>query len=152
MTVRAEPIKRRVLFLCTGNSCRSQMAEAFLRNQAGDRFEVFSAGLHPRPVHPLAQQVMKEVGIDIDHQRSKSIDEIPQDKAIAFVITVCARAEKECPREFSPAAVRYSWPLVDPADAAGTHDEILDRFRQVRDEIRVRIRKWLREEVPPEWL
>lgn len=128
---------KRVLFLCTGNSCRSQMAEGLLRQFASDRVESLSAGAKPSGyVHPLAVVAMQELGIDISAQRSKHINEFlpPQGTPPDLIISVCSAAEKECPL-FPGAVARLHWPFDDPAHATGTEAEILDEFRRVRDEI-----------------
>lgn len=133
--------KRRVLFLCTGNSCRSQMAEGLLRNLAGDRFESLSAGAKPAGyVHPLSVQVMHESGIDISSQTSKSINDYlpPHGTPPDLIISVCGNAERECPL-FPGRVERWHWPFDDPAHATGTDAEKLSEFRRVRDEIRTRL-------------
>ncbi len=128
-------IKPTVLILCTGNSCRSHLAEGFLRAIGGDFLDVQSAGSKPAGyVHPLAIQVMKEVNIDILHHRSKPLTEF-LDIKIDTVITVCGNADQVCP-VFPGQMRRYHWPFRDPAHATGTIDEQLIIFRQVRDEIR----------------
>jgi len=136
--------KPRVLFLCTGNSARSQMAEAFLRKHAGDRFEVHSAGLEPKGIHPLTRQVMEEVGLPLDGQRSKSLDEYFMKVQIGYLITVCSNAETRCPT-MPGVGVRLYWPFEDPAAFEGTEEERLAKFRQVRDQIEARILAWLDE-------
>ncbi len=139
--------KPKVLFLCTGNSCRSQMGEGFLRDMAGDKFEVMSAGMDPSgEVHPLAVRVMDEVGIDISGQKPKDISQFLGDEEIAYVIIVCDKANKTCPL-FSPTLAdqnRIFWPFDDPAHAEGTDEEKLEFFRRVRDEIRAKITDWLK--------
>lgn len=126
----------RVLFLCTGNSCRSQMAEGILRAAAGDSLDVQSAGSKPAGyVHPLAIQVMKEIGIDISGHRSKPLDEFLQQK-IETVITVCGNADQACPM-FPGQVNRHHWGFEDPAKAEGTDEEKLAVFRRVRDEIKL---------------
>jgi arsenate reductase (thioredoxin) len=142
--------KRRVIFICTHNSARSQMAEAFLRKLGGDRFEAFSAGMQPSEVRPEAIQVMAEVGIDISHQRPKRIDPF-LGESFSWVITVCDRAREACP--VFPGAERAGhWQFDDPADASGTPEERLTVFRRVRDEIRDRMRLFIltgaREDLP----
>ncbi len=132
---------RRVLFLCTGNSCRSQMAEAWLCQLGGDRFVALSAGAKPAGyVHPLSIVAMQEVGIDISAQTSKHIrDFLPPDGTPPnLIISVCGNAEKECPN-FPGRVERWHWPFDDPAHATGTDDEKMLEFRRVRDEIRTRI-------------
>jgi arsenate reductase len=126
--------KTKVLFLCTHNSARSQMAEGLLRHLAGDRFEVMSAGTEATHVRPLAVRAMDEVGIDISGQESKTLDRYvgePSD----YVITVCEEANEACPF-FPGAAERLHWSLPDPAAAQGTEEERLEVFRSVRDLLR----------------
>ncbi len=138
--------KKRVLFLCTGNSCRSQMAEALLSEIAGDRFESLSAGLKPQPsVHPMAVQVMAEVGIDISHQVPKGVEEYLGKHAVFALIVVCDRAQKTCPRVWPglPQENRYFMPFDDPAAVTGAEDEQLAAFRRVRDEIRSALVDWV---------
>lgn len=144
--------KKRVLFLCTGNSARSQMAEAFLRQMAGDRFEAHSAGLSPRPIHPMTRRVMQEVGIDISGQRSKGLNELKLTGSILFLVILCAGAEEGCPDSFAPAATRLAWPFEDPSKATGSESARLKKFREARDAIRARLEAWLDQEVPREWL
>ena len=133
--------KERVLFLCTGNSCRSQMAEGLLRAMAGDRFEVASAGTHPSTVNPIAVRVMEEAGIYISDHWSKSVDEMAGQK-FDFAITVCDNAREACP--VFPASVRkLHWSFEDPAEATGTEEERLAVFRRVRDEIAGRVRHFV---------
>ena len=133
---------KRVLFLCTGNSCRSHMAEAFLRALGGDRFEVFSAGATPAGfVHPLAVQAMQELNIDISLHTSKSLDVFDGQK-FDSLITVCDNAREACPA-YAGAAQQLHWSFDDPAHATGTDDQKLPVFRRVRDEIRQRIQQFL---------
>lgn len=123
-----------VLILCTGNSCRSQLAEAFLRAEAGDLVEVASAGSAPAGfVHPLAVKVMEEVGLDLSGHRSKPLSEF-LDRPVHTVITVCGNADQACPM-FSGQVRRYHWGFDDPAKATGTSEEVLATFRRTRDEI-----------------
>ena len=136
----------RVLFLCTGNSARSQMAEAFLRKYAGDRFEAHSAGLEPRGVNPLTVQVMQEVGIDISGQSSKGVDTYLGKVLFQYLITVCDDAEKNCPTAWPGVNQRMHWSFEDPAAFEGTIDEKLNKFRQIRDKIEDRIQIWLVEQ------
>jgi arsenate reductase len=124
----------RVLFLCTGNSARSQMAEALLRERAGDRFEAFSAGLEPSAVNPMAVAAMAEVGVDISAQRSKNLTEYLGKQHFGYLVTVCDHAAANCPM-FPGVAHRLHWSLVDPAAVEGDHDERLATFRQVRDRL-----------------
>ena len=132
---------QRVLILCTGNSARSQMAEGILRAIAADRFEVFSAGTHPSIVNPLAIAAMRERGIDISHHRSKSLMEYIN-QPFDYVITVCDQAAEACPA-FPGPAERIHWSFPDPAAAAGTEEERLASFRQVRDDIEKHLRDWV---------
>jgi arsenate reductase len=127
--------KAHVLFLCTGNSARSQMAEALLRVEAGDRFETFSAGLEPTEVNPLAVKAMSEIGIDISGQRAKGIEEYLGRRHFGYLITVCDHAAANCPI-FPGVATRLHWSLVDPAAAVGSDAERLEVFRRVRDELK----------------
>jgi arsenate reductase len=136
----------RVLFLCTGNSARSQMAEAFLRKYAGDCFEAHSAGLEPRGVNPLTVQVMQEVGIDISGQSSKGVDTYLGKVLFQYLITVCDDAEKNCPTAWPGVNQRMHWSFEDPAAFEGTIDEKLNKFRQIRDKIEDRIQIWLVEQ------
>ena len=136
--------KVKVLFLCTGNSARSQMAEAFLRKHAGDRFEVFSAGLEPHGINPFARKVMEELGFDLSGQHSKDVEQFLGHDSFGYVITVCAHAESRCPI-FPGASIRLHWPFEDPAVFQGTAEQKLAKFREIRDQIRVRIQSWLRD-------
>ena len=124
---------KKVLFLCNGNSARSQMAEGILRHRRGNDYEAFSAGIKPTSVHPMTIKVMAEIGIDISSQRSKSIDEF-RDLDFDFVITVCDNAKEACPF-FPKGARRIHWSFIDPAEAKGTEDARLIVFRKVRDQI-----------------
>jgi arsenate reductase len=127
--------KPTLLVLCTGNSCRSHLAEGLLRAAAGDLFEVASAGSKPAGyVHPLAIDVMKEIGIDISGHRSKHLSEF-LDQNVETVITVCGNADQVCPI-FPGQVNRHHWPFDDPAHATGTEEEKLAVFRRVRNEIR----------------
>lgn len=134
-------MKNRVLFLCTGNSCRSQMAEGWLRHLAGERFEVLSAGTNPVGVNPQAVKVMQEVGIDISLQQSKHVAEF-QGQRLHYVITVCDHAQASCPTE-PRGDVRLHWSFDDPAHALGSVLERVQVFRRVRDEIGAQIQAWL---------
>lgn len=137
-------MKKRVLILCTGNSARSQMAEGLLREMAGDRYDVFSAGSKPSVVNPLAIEVMREIGIDISGQRSKHLNEYLK-QPFDYVITVCDEAAETCPL-FPGRAERIHWSFPDPAAAQGSHEERLDVFRRVRDAIAGHVRQWLAEQ------
>ena len=135
---------KKVLFLSSANSVRSQMAEGFVRTLAGDAFEAFSAGSAPRELHPLAVAAMAELGIDIAHQRPKSVQEFMGTARFEFLITVCDRDEKDCPM-FPGVGAREYWPFDDPAKVEGSPQERLAAFRDVRDEIEARVRRWLVE-------
>src|SRR3990172_11430354 len=127
----------KVMFLCTGNSCRSQMAEGFAREYGSELFEVHSAGLIASRVHPRAIAVMKEIGIDISNQRSKEIDPDLLRK-MDIVITLCGHAEESCPWT-PPEIKRLHWPIEDPVGTVGTEEKIMREFRRARDEIREKI-------------
>lgn len=132
---------KRVLFLCTGNSCRSQMAEGFLRQMGGEQFTALSAGSKPSGyVHPLAVTAMGELEIDISDLTSKSIEVFlpPEGTPPDLIVSVCSSAEKECPN-FPGAVERLHWPFDDPADAEGTDEEKMEVFRRVRDEIKAKL-------------
>ena len=136
--------RRRVLILCTGNSARSQMAEGLLRHDAGDGFEVFSAGTHPGRVRPEAIEVMREVGMDISGHRSKSVDEFVGQQ-FDYVITVCDNAREHCP-VFPTETRRIHWSFDDPAAAEGDEATRLAEFRRVRDLIRERLAVFISSE------
>lgn len=136
-------MKPNVLFLCTGNSCRSQMAEGWLRYFAGDRFEALSAGTNPVGMNPQAVEVMQEVGIDISHQHSKHVAEF-QGRRLHYVITVCDHAQASCPAE-PRGDLRLHWSFDDPAHSQGSVLERVQVFRRIRDEIGKQIQGWLRE-------
>jgi arsenate reductase len=131
----------RVLVLCTGNSARSQMAEGLLRHRGGTRYQVFSAGINPSIVNPLAIEAIREVGIDISHHHSKSVVEFA-DEEFDYIITVCDNANENCPI-FPGHAQRIHWSFDDPAMAEGSQKERLSVFRRVRDEIAARISEFL---------
>jgi len=135
-------MKRRVLFLCTGNSCRSQMAEGLVNHELGDRWQADSAGIDPAGyVHPLAVQVMSELGIDISGQRSKSVAEF-WGQEFDVVVTVCDEAAENCPVWLGKGRKAHIG-FQDPARATGSDEERLALFRQVRDEIRSRVLSFL---------
>jgi len=125
---------KKVLILCTGNSCRSQMAEGWLRYFAGDMVQVYSAGTHPEGVNPLAIHAMKTAGVDVSHHTSNNIDDY-MDINFDFVITVCDNAKERCPY-FPTTAKKQHHSLEDPANATGTDVEQLLVYRQVRDQIK----------------
>jgi len=127
-----------ILFLCTGNSCRSQMAEGFAR-QIGNGTRIFSAGSAPRQIHPLTARVMKEAGVDISKQRSKGLDAVPLDQ-VDLLITLGDEAKDSCGSLPSKADCAH-WPLVDPTATQGDHEQVLQAFRSARDEIRARVQE-----------
>jgi len=141
MTVPNQP-PLRVLFLCTHNSSRSQMAEGLLRAHGGPAFAVFSAGTQPRTVHPLARQVMHELGIDLSAQTAKGVDAFAAEPPIDLVVTVCHEAQELCP-VFPHARHQVHWGFPDPSRVAGSEDERLAAFRQVRDQIAAKIAQFL---------
>jgi arsenate reductase len=144
-TNTGQGVKRRVLFLCTTNSCRSQMAEGLLQESAGDKFEAYSAGAVVSSVHPMAERVMGEIGIDLSGQRSKSVKEYLTER-FDYVITVCGEhPEKLCPLFPGEAKQRLHWSFTDPAEAVGNEEERLAVFRQVRDKIKATVEKFVQE-------
>lgn len=141
--------KTRVLFLCTGNSARSQMAEVFLRYYAGDRFEAHSAGLEPKPINPLTLAVMEEIGFDLSEQRSKGVEVYLGKTHFEYLITVCDDADKNCPTVWPGVNQRLHWSFEDPAQFVGTEEQKLAKFRQIRDAIRERVKAWLTQQGIP---
>jgi len=137
-------MKQKILVLCTGNSCRSQIAEGYLRHLAGDTFDVFSAGLEPSVVNPKAIQVMQEDGVDISSHTSKDVEQFVGQK-FDFIITVCDNAKERCPF-FPGQAERIHWSFKDPADAVGSEEEVLDEFRNVRDQIKATLKQFIDEQ------
>jgi arsenate reductase len=140
-------MKPKVLFLCTGNTVRSQMAEGFMRKFAGDRYEVFSAGLHPGFINPLTIQVMEERGMDMSGHYSKGLEQFLGKVHFAYLITVCSRADEECPI-FPGMGQRLHWPFEDPAAFQGSPEEKLAKFRQVRDEIEAKVKEFVMSSLP----
>lgn len=141
---------KRILILCTGNSCRSQMAEGFLKS-LDPNLEVYSAGTNPASqVHPKAVQVMKEIGIDISGGFPKSVDRF-LDQSFDYVITVCDHAKETCPVFIGDVKEQLHFGFDDPAEATGTNKEILSEFRQVRDEIRNQFQQFYREKIKSEY-
>lgn len=139
--------KPRVLFLCTHNSARSQMAEAFLRAYGSDFFEAYSAGLEPEPIHPMTLRVMEEVGFDLltlGHH-PKGLDDFLLKQHVGYLITVCANAEARCP-VFPWVSVREYWGLEDPASFEGDLEARLAKFREIRDEMEDRVRTFIARE------
>ena len=138
--------KQRVLFLCTGNSARSQMAEAFLRKHGDDRFEAHSAGLEPKGLNPFTVKVMNEVGIDVSSQTSKGVETYLGKVLFQHLITVCDDADKNCPTVWPGVNNRMHWSFQDPAAFEGTDEEKLAKFRELRDLIEAKIINWLAEQ------
>ena len=138
--------KIRVLFICVHNSARSQMAEAFLNHLAGEEFEAESAGLQAGVLNPLAVQAMKEVGIDISRNKTKSVDEMVQaGSAFDYVITVCDETSvQRCPI-FPGAARRIHWSFEDPSGFQGSYQERLEKTRKIRDQIKRKVESWIKE-------
>ncbi len=134
-----------VLFVCTHNAARSQMAEALLRHKAGHRFDVASAGLEPTEVHPLTREVLGEVGLDPSGLHAKGTREFLGRRSVRYAIIVCRRDEEKCPRVFPFAIQTVYWPFDDPVTPQGSPELQLAKFRRVRDEIATRVGQWLRE-------
>jgi arsenate reductase len=121
------------------------MAEGLLRELAGRRVESHSAGLEPRPVHPVAVRVMDEIGIDISRQHSKSVTEYLGRMSFAWIIVVCGKAQRACPTVFPGIHNRLFWPFEDPAECEGTEQEKLEKFREVRDQIKQKLEEWIEQ-------
>ena len=138
--------KQKVLFLCTGNSARSQMAEAFLREYGDDMFEPHSAGLEPKEVNPLTVKVMEEIGIDISDQKSKGIETYLGKMLFQYLITVCDDADKNCPTVWPGVSTRLHWSFEDPARFEGNDAEKLSKFREVRDLMEGKVATWVAEQ------
>ncbi|PZD95930.1 arsenate reductase (thioredoxin) [Paenibacillus sambharensis] len=136
--------KKLVYFLCTGNSCRSQIADGFLNELGGDQYEVKSAGLEAHGLNPRAVQVMKEAGVDISGNSSDVINPELLNRA-DYVITLCGHADEHCPVITNKDVVKWHWGFDDPAKATGTEEEIMTQFRQVRDSIKSRIETFVKE-------
>jgi arsenate reductase (thioredoxin) len=139
--------KQKVLFLCTQNSARSQMAEGLLRHLAGDRFEAMSAGTEPTDeIHPCAVEAMSEVGIDISDQYPKDLKTYLGKEYFNYLVIVCARAEEKCPKTFPGVGTTFSWIFEDPRREEDIpYDYMLERFRVVRDQIEMRLWGWLEQ-------
>lgn len=133
-----------VYFLCTGNSCRSQIADGFLRALGDEKYEVRSAGLEAHGLNPKAVQVMKEAGVDISGHLSDVIDPELLNRA-TYVITLCGHADEHCPVISNKNVIKWHWGFDDPAKATGTEDEIMEQFRAVRDSIKARIELFLKK-------
>jgi arsenate reductase len=138
--------KMRVLFLCTGNSARSQMAEAFLRRYGNEHFEAYSAGLEPKGINPLTIQVMDEIGYDLSGHTSKGVKEFLGKVFIHDLITVCDNAEKNCPSTWPGVIKKMHWSFEDPAAFEGSEEEKLAKFHEIRDQIDQKVRAWVAEQ------
>jgi arsenate reductase len=137
------PSKPVVLFVCSHNSARSQMAEGWLRHLAGDRYDARSAGVDPGTLNPLAVRAMDEVGIDISGHRAEGVRQYLGHVPVAYLVIVCDKAARSCPRVWPGVRDRFFWPFDDPAAVEGTAEQKLEAFRQIRDEIRSAISAWL---------
>lgn len=134
--------KPKVIFLCIENRARSQMAEAFLRHFAGDRFEVYSAGFDPSPIHPAVHRVMEEESLDLSDHYPKSVYDFVSKVHFGYVITVCEKVETKCPI-FPGVGQRIFWPVEDPAAFEGSEEATLEKFREARDQLKTHILNWL---------
>ena len=139
------PKKEKIIFICTGNACRSQIAEGVMRKLAGDKFDVFSAGSHPSLVHPMSIKVMKEVGIDITTHTSDPISKFLS-KNINTVVTVCDNADKVCP-VFPGEVDRIHWSIEDPFKGWGLHSDDLVNFRKTREDLTERIKNLIKSKL-----
>ena len=138
--------KEKILFLCTGNSARSQMAEAFLRKYGGADFEAYSAGTEPKGIHPFTERVMEEVGVSLSSQHSKHVKEYMGKVHFGYLIIMCDDAEKNCPTVFPGVGQRLHWAFEDPSAFVGSEDGKVAKFREVRDQIDQQIKAWLAEQ------
>ena len=138
--------KAKVLFLCTGNSARSQMAEAFMRKHGGGQYDAYSAGTEPKSINPYTGRVMEEAGVSLSGQYSKHVKEYMGKIHFAYIITLCDEAEKSCPAIFPGMGQRLHWSFEDPGAIVGSDDEKLAKFREVRDRIERQIKEWLTEQ------
>ena len=134
--------KEKIIFICTGNACRSQIAEGVMRQLAGDKFDVFSAGSHPTLVHPMSIRVMKEIGIDITSHTSDPISNFLS-KNINIVVTVCDNADKVCP-VFPGKVERIHWSIKDPFKGWNSHPDDLVNFRKTREDLTARIKNLIK--------
>jgi arsenate reductase len=142
--------KQKVLFICIHNSARSQMAEAFLNRLCGEQFEAHSAGLEPGKLNPVVVQAMQEIGLDISRNATKAVfDMVKSGKTFAYVITVCDETSAErCPI-FPGITKRLHWSFPDPSAIQGTHDQKLERTREIRDAIKAKVEDWCADVCPP---
>ena len=138
--------KPKILFLCTSNSARSQMAEAFLRKYGEDKLEAYSAGLEPKAIHPYTEKVMTEIGIPLTGQYSKGFREYMGKVHFVYLITVCAEAEKNCPTTFPGFGQRLDWSFEDPAAFEGSEEQKIEKFREIREKIDQKIKHWVKEQ------
>lgn len=137
--------KPRVIFLCTGNSARSQMAEGFMRAYAGEYFDVYSAGLDPKGLNPFAVAAMDEVGLDISGHTSNSVKDYLGHVVFTYVVTVCDHAEANCPTAFLHQGEHFHWSFEDPAAVVGSDEAKRAKFAAIRDQIREHVRAWVDE-------
>jgi arsenate reductase (thioredoxin) len=137
--------KTKVLFMCTGNSARSQIAEAILRKYAGDKYDVYSAGLEPKGINPNTEQVLQEIGVSFEGHYAKHVREYMGKINFGYLITVCSDAEDKCPATFPGVSHRLHWSFEDPAAFVGSDEEKLQKFRDIRDQIDQQIKNWLAE-------
>lgn len=141
--------KTKVIFLCTHNTARSQMAEAFLKKYAGNYFDVYSAGFEPQPIHPLTIKVMKEIGYDLSGQQPKDLWPLVKSEYFGIAITVCKKSEEEdCPT-IPGTSTRLYWNIEDPAAFEGTEDQKLAKFREIRDQIQSLVKQFLNDRKIP---
>ena len=140
--------KTKIIFLCTHNSARSQMAEAFLKKYAGDYFDVYSAGFDPKPIHPYTIKVMQEIGYDLSKQQPKELWQLIQKEYFGIAITVCKKSEEDCPT-IPGTSTRLYWNIDDPAALEGTDEEKLAKFREVRDQINEDVKSFLKDRKIP---
>lgn len=133
----------KLLLLCGHNSCRSQMAEGFMKKYGSERWDIVSAGVLSKPIHPLAIKVMNEVGIDISDHTSKRLEDIRIGSTFGIVISTCRHEEENCRTYLAPPE-RHRWEIDDPATAIGSEEDVLQEFRRIRDEIEVRVRDFCR--------
>src|SRR5208283_2535721 len=140
--------KTKIIIICTHNSARSQMAEAFLKKYAGDYFDVYSAGFDPKPIHPYTFKVMQEIGYDLSKQQPKELWQLIQKEYFGIAITVCKKSEEECPT-IPGTSTRLYWNIDDPAALEGTDEEKLAKFREVRDQINEQIKSFLKDRKIP---
>jgi len=139
-------MKKKILILCTGNSCRSQMAEGFVNHFGGENFEGVSAGSHPaEAVHPIAIKVMKEEGIDLSQNQPKHLTSFLEEH-IDYLVTVCDNAKESCPN-FPANVTHFHWSFEDPALAEGTEEEVLNSFRKIRDQIKDKFVSFMEKEL-----